>query len=106
MNYKVNIGRIDVPKASIEEFKKQSTQTPRYLQTLPGFVKGDYYEMKDDSGNLHMMSVVTWENTEYYEEAQKALARHYEQIHFNRMEFVQRLGLTVRYDTFSELEME
>ncbi|MGC3945730.1 MAG: hypothetical protein QM762_14615 [Chryseolinea sp.] len=106
MNYKVNIGRIDVPKGSVEEFRKQSTQTPRYLKTLPGYVKGDYYEMQDDSGNLHMMSVVTWENTECYEAAQAALARHYEEIHFNRKEFVQRLGLSIRYDTFSALEME
>ena len=101
MSYKVNIGKIDVPQTSIEEFRKQSTQTPIYLKTLPGFVKGDYYEMIDDMGNLHMMSVVTWENTEYYEKAQVALKKHYEEIHFNRMEFVQRLGLTIKYDAYS-----
>ena len=105
MNYKVNIGKIDVPKASIEEFRKQSSQTPIYLKTLSGFVKGDYYEMTDESGNLHMVSVTTWENSEYYERAQAALKNHYAEIHFNRMEFVQRLGLTIKYDAYSVLEM-
>jgi len=105
MNYKVNIGKIDVPKASIEEFRMQSSQTPIYLRTLPGFVKDDYYEMTDDLGNLHMMSLTVWENDGYYKGAQAALKKHYEEIHFNRMEFVQRLGLTVKYDAYSVLEI-
>ena len=105
MDYKVNIGKIDVPKASIEEFRKQSSQTPIYLRTLPGFVKDAYYEMTDDSGNLHMMSVTVWENDEYYKKAQATLKKHYEDIHFNRMEFVQHLGLTVKHDAYSVLEI-
>ena len=105
MNYKVNIGKIDVPKASIEEFRKQSSQTPIYLRTLPGFVKDDYYEMTDELGNLHMMSVTVWENDEYYKKAQATLKKHYEEIHFNRMEFVQHLGLTVKYEAYSVLEI-
>jgi heme-degrading monooxygenase HmoA len=105
MDYKVNIGRIDVPKASIEEFRTQSSQTPIYLRTLPGFVKDDYYEMTDDLGNLHMMSVTVWENDGYYKKAQEALKKHYEEIHFNRMDFVQHLGLTVKYDAYSVLEI-
>lgn len=105
MNYKVNIGKIDVPKAFIEEFKKQSTQTPVYLRTLPGFVKDDYYEMLDDSGNLHMISITVWENDAYYKRAQATLKKHYEEIHFNRMEFIQQLGLTVKYEAYSVLEI-
>ena len=105
MEYKVNIGRIDVPKASIEEFRKQSALSPRYLKTLPGYIKGDYYEMTDESGDLHMMSVVTWQNKEYYENAQMTLKKHYEEIGFNRMEFVQRLNLKIKYEAYSLLEI-
>ena len=105
MDYKVNIGKIDVPKASIEEFRKQVGVTPKYLKTLPGYVKGDYYEMTDDTGDLHVMSVVTWQNKEYYEKAQAALKKHYEETGFNRMEFVQRLNLKIKYETYSLQEM-
>ena len=105
MDYKVNIGRIDVPKASIEEFRKQSAISPRYLKSLPGYIKGDYYEMTDDSGDLHMMSVVTWQNKEYYENAQRTLKKHYEETGFNRMEFVQRLNLKIKYEEYSLLEI-
>jgi hypothetical protein len=105
MEYKVNIGRIDVPAASIPEFKKQSVLTPKYLQTLPGYVTGDYYEMTDESGDLHMISVVTWQNQEAYEKAQKALKKHYEELGFNRMEFVQRLNLKIKHEAFSVLNI-
>lgn len=105
MDYKVNIGRIDVPKASIEDFKKQSAMSPRYLKTLPGYIKGDYFEMTDESGDLHMISVVTWQNKKYYENAQMTLKKHYEEIGFNRMEFVQQLNLKIKYEAYSLLEI-
>ncbi|MDF2191258.1 hypothetical protein [Paraflavitalea sp. CAU 1676] len=105
MDYKVNIGRIDVPKASIEDFKKQSAMAPRYLKSLPGYIKGDYFEMTDESGDLHMISVVTWQNKEFYENAQITLKKHYEEIGFNRMEFVQRLNLKIKYEAYSLLEI-
>jgi len=105
MSYKVNIGKIVVPKESIVEFRKQVTATPQYLKTLPGYVSGDYYEMIDESGNLHMMSVVTWENESAYKAAQLQLKKHYEEIHFNRMEFTQRLNVTVEYGAYDLLEL-
>ena len=44
-------------------------------------------------------------NDEYYKKAQALLKKHYEEIHFNRMEFVQHLGLTVKYEAYSVLEI-
>jgi len=105
MSYKVNIGKIVVPKESIVEFKKQVTATPEYLKTLPGYVSGDYYEMIDESGNLHMVSVVTWENENAYKAAQTQLKKHYEEIQFNRMEFTQRLNVKVEYGAYDLMVM-
>jgi hypothetical protein len=105
MSYKVNIGRITVPKEVIEEFRKQASITPSFLKNLPGYVKGDYYEMFDEAGNLHLLSVVTWENEMYYRNAQLELNKYYEQIHFNRMEFVKRLNLSIEYVAYNVAQM-
>src|SRR5882757_3295074 len=62
MENKIVIGKIVVPKNSIEAFRKQLPVTPNYLKTLPGYVKGEMYEMTDDAGSLHIISIVVWDN--------------------------------------------
>ena len=78
MDYKVNIGKITVPKTSVEAFKKQVGVTPAFLKTLAGYVDGDYFETVDETGNLHMVSVVTWQNESSYKNAQLELKKYYE----------------------------
>jgi hypothetical protein len=105
MDYKVNIGKIIVPKDAIQEFRKQASVTPKFLKNLAGYVNGDYYEMYDEAGNLLLMSIVTWENESYYKNAQIELKKYYEQINFNRMEFIKRLNVSVEYGTYEVAEM-
>jgi len=101
MESKIVIGKIFVPQNSIEEFRKQAPVTPDFLKTLQGFVKNEAYEMADDSGNLHVITVVTWQNDTCYNNAQHALADYYQKIKFNRMEFRERLKITAEYGVYS-----
>lgn len=106
MNIKANIGKITVPQAAIQEFKKQASVTPIFLKSLPGYIKGEYYEMYDEAGNLHLISVVVWEDETYYRNAQMELKKYYEQIHFNRAEFVKRLNVSIEYGAYDATEMK
>jgi hypothetical protein len=72
MEKKIIVGEIEVPVNSIEPFRKQMHVTPNYLKNLPGYVTGEMYEMTDDSGTLHVLSITTWNNEESYNNARKS----------------------------------
>lgn len=100
MENKIVIGRVFVPKNSLEEFRKQNI-TGAFLKALPGFIKGQTYEMFDDSGNLTLVSVTTWSNQETYEHAEKSLKEYYKSINFNPMAYRERLKITAEHGVYS-----
>jgi hypothetical protein len=97
MESKIVVGKIEVPGTSIEAFRKQVHVTPNYLKKLPGFVSGEMYEMIDDSGVLHVLSVTTWVDDASYKNAQQRLAEYYKEINFDRMAFREKLNITADY---------
>ncbi|HEY9259812.1 hypothetical protein [Chitinophaga sp.] len=100
MENKIVIGRVFVPKSSLEEFRKQSITGP-FLKSLPGFVKGQTYEKFDEEGNLSLVSVTTWSNQETYENAEKSLKEYYKSINFNPMAYRARLKITAEHGVYS-----
>ena len=100
MEYKFVIGKIVVPSKSIEAFRKQLPVTPNYLKTLPGFVKGEMYEMTDDAGSLHVLSITVWDNQKSYENAQHKLTAFYKEINFDRMAFREKMQITADYSLY------
>ena len=101
MENKIVIGKVFVPKNSLEEFRKQNV-TGGFLKTLPGFLKGESYEKLDDSGNLTLISVTTWLNQENYENAEKSLKEFYKSINFNPMMYRERLKITAEHAVYSK----
>jgi heme-degrading monooxygenase HmoA len=102
MENKIVVGKIEVPQKSIEAFRKQLHVTPNYLKKLPGFVTGEMYEMTDDSGTLHVLSITTWDNQSSFDNAQKKLAAFYKEINFDRMAFREKLNITADYALYVE----
>jgi hypothetical protein len=100
MENKIVIGKILVPKNSIEDFRKQNV-TSGFLRTLPGFVKGDTYEMVDDAGNLNIITVTTWLNEESYNNAQQSLKEYYKSIKFNPLAFREKLKIVAEHGLYS-----
>jgi hypothetical protein len=100
MENKIVIGRVFVPKGSLEEFRKQNITAP-FLKGLPGFIKGQSYERLDDSGNLNLVSVTTWLNEEAYENAEKSLKEYYKSVNFNPMTYRERLKITAEHGVYS-----
>ena len=100
MENKIVIGRVFVPKSSLEEFRKQNI-TSAFLKALPGFIKGQSYEMLDDSGNLNLVTMTTWLNQEVYENAERSLKAYYKSINFNPMTYRERLKITAEHGVYS-----
>jgi len=101
MENKNVIGKVFVPKSSLEEFSKNRNITSSFLKALPGFLKGESYEMLDDSGNLNLFSVTTWLNQESYENAEKSLREYYKSINFNPMTYRERLKIVAEHGVYS-----
>jgi hypothetical protein len=102
MENKIVVGKIEVPGRSIEAFRKQMHVTPNYLKKLPGYVAGEMYEMTDESGILHVLSITTWMNEESYKDAQLKLIAYYKEIDFDRMAFREKLEITANYSLYIE----
>ena len=100
MENTILVGKIFVPKNSIEDFRNQNV-TSGFLKTLPGFLKGETYEMTDESGNLNMITITTWLNQESYTNAQTALKAHYKTIKFNPMAFREKLKIVAEHDVYT-----
>ncbi len=100
MENKIVVGKIVVPKNSIEAFRKQLPVTPNYLKTLPGYVKGEMFEMTDDGGSLHVLSIVVWDSEESYQNAQQKLTEYYKEIKFDRMAFREKLNIIADYSLY------
>lgn len=101
MENKIVIGKVFVPKNSLEEFSKNRNVTSNFLKALPGFLKGESYEKLDDSGNLNLFSVTTWLNQESYENAEKSLREYYKSINFNPMTYRERLKIVAEHGVYS-----
>ena len=101
MENKIVIGKVFVPKNSLEEFSKNRTVTSSFLKARPGFLKGEAYEMLDDSGNLNLFSVTTWLNQESYQNAEKSLKEYYKSIDFNPMTYRERLKIVAEHGVYS-----
>ena len=101
MENKIVIGKAFVPKSSLEEFNKNRNVTSSFLKALPGFLKGESYEMLDDSGNLNLFTVTTWLNQETYENAEKSLREYYKSINFNPMTYRERLKIVAEHGVYS-----
>ncbi len=100
MENKIVIGKILVPKNSIEEFWKQNV-TSSFLKTLPGFLRGETYERYDESGNLTLITVTTWSNQESYLNAQSSLKEYYKTIKFNPIVFREKLKIVAEHEVYS-----
>jgi len=103
MENTVVIGKILVPAASVEEFRKQSI-TGKFLKQLPGFVKGESYETLDASGNLTLVTIAHWSSAADFEHAQQALKEYYQSIKFNPTAYREKLHIVFESGVYSMTE--
>ncbi len=91
----VFIDRFIVPSNAWDEFIKQTTYNRRFIKSLPGFVRDNGYESRDDKGNILFTTTAVWENQEALNKAKEAVQAEYKRIGFNPPEMLQRLGITM-----------
>ena len=104
MNNKIVIGNIYVPKAAIEEFKKQFNLSNDFLKNQPGYLGLLAFEHTDDSGNLNVVTVATWQNEELATRARQSMQAEYKRINFNQTEYYERLQIKASREIYNVLQ--
>lgn len=98
------IDKFSVPRISIMEFKAQMKYNREFIKTLPGYVRGEAFEQYDNEGNLSIITIAAWENSDRLNEAKLAAQAEFKRIGFNPSEFYQRLNIKMERGQYSRLK--
>ena len=92
---KILIDRFSMPESAVEEFTQRMNYNRHLIKRLPGFIRDDVYEMKDDKGNLAVITIATWQNQTFINEAKKAVQEDYKKTGFNMQQFIQQRNIVL-----------
>lgn len=101
---RIHIDKFTVPKQGIEEFTERLQKNPNIIKKLPGFIKHEVYQRRDESGNLICITIAEWESAEALANAKKTVKAMYEDENFNPAGMFERLGITADRGIYSVME--
>ena len=91
----VFIDKFVIPANAWNEFIKQTHYNRSFIKNLPGFVRDNAYESRDEKGNILFTTTALWENEDALTKAKEAVQAEYARIGFNPSELLKRLGITM-----------
>lgn len=97
------IDKFKIPQNAIEEFSQRMNYNRKFLKTIPGFINDTAYEMKDENGNLNIITVAVWENEEVLKKAKELVQEEYKRIAFDPAEMMSRLNVTMERGVYKEI---
>jgi hypothetical protein len=92
---KILIDRFSMPESAVTEFTQRMNYNRTLIKSLPGFIRDDVYEMKDENGNWSVITIATWQNQNYINEAKKAVQEDYKRTGFNMQQFIQQRNIVL-----------
>lgn len=97
------VDRFIMPKSSFPRFFEKLEMNRRFIKNLEGFIS-DEVMLKEENGNIIVMTVAVWENNQALDKAKSLVKEEYQRIGFNPAEFFQRLNITKQRETFKSIE--
>jgi hypothetical protein len=92
---KILIDRFSMPETALAEFTQRMNYNRDLLKRLPGFIRDDVYETKDEKGNWSVITLATWQNQSSIDEAKKAVQEDYKRTGFNMQQFIQQRNIVL-----------
>jgi predicted ester cyclase/heme-degrading monooxygenase HmoA len=99
------IDKFVIPANAWDEFIKKTNYNRSFIKGLPGFVRDNAYQSRDDKGNILFTTTAVWENEEALNKAKEAVQADYKRTGFNPPELLKRLGITMErgiYKNFND----
>jgi len=97
------VDKFCIPKTSTDEFTKQVKYNRAFVAKLSGYVRGEAFEKSDSEGNLTIMTIAVWENSDKLNKAKQTIQTEFKRIGFNPVEFYQRLNIKMEREEYRSL---
>ena|SRR6201984_3429652 len=78
--------------------------THEVLRTQPGFVRDSILEQASGPGEFNFVTIVEWENGDFFECARQAVAALHRKTNFGPHELITRLGIRVDIANYKRVE--
>lgn len=96
------ISKYLIPAASKETFLARQETSRKYIETLPGFIRGHAYDRTTESGDTEYITVATWVSEQAINNARNLVQAENERTGFNRAEMLQKLNIKMEPGVFRE----
>ena len=97
------IDRFTMPENALPEFTERMEFNRNFLRTLPGFIRDDAYESRDDQGNILCITVAVWESTAAVHNAKEQVEAEYKKINFDMPAMLERLDIRMERGLYRRL---
>lgn len=98
------IDKFFVPAAAINEFQERVSINRSFIKKLPGFIEDAAYEYHDKEGNLILITVALWQNSEALSNAKEAVQAEYKKQGFDAPAMFKRLNITLDRGIYTQME--
>ena len=91
-----------IPPTAREEFMTRVAINRGFIKGLPGFMEDHAYERRDEQGNIHYVTIATWESEAALKNAREAVQAEYKRQGFDPAAFMNRLQITMNRGVYTE----
>lgn len=102
-----NVALVDkmiVPKSSVEELRKQSSEIGKFIKSLPGLISQQAFEKEDAEGNLVIQTTAIWESQDALNNAREAVQGEFKRLNLDTHDLFTRLNIKVERAAYRVVE--
>jgi len=104
MSETFRVDKFVVPAHAREEFLDKVHAWLAVLKTQTGFVRDAILEQASGLGEFNFVTIVEWENGDFFEGARQAVAALHRKMNFDPYELITRLGIRVDIANYKRVE--
>jgi heme-degrading monooxygenase HmoA len=92
-----------VPEAAKQEFKEAALKARSFIETLPGYVEGSFYEQAGGESQYNFFTTAVWQDEAAFETAKQAVLTEYQRRNYDPAETRKRLGIQQARSTYNRV---
>jgi len=104
MSETFRVDKFVVPAHAREGFLGKVRATHEVLRKRPGFVRDAISEQSSGPGEFNFVTIVEWENDDFFEGARQAVAALHRKMNFYPHQLITRLGIRADIANYKRVE--
>lgn len=98
------IDKITIPANAVAAYSEKSKYIRNILRQQPGFTKYEIFQQKDENGNLTVITIATWANQAYLDNAKSVMQTEMKKAELNMPEFLKQHGIVIERGIYHSIE--